>query len=312
MIVAQPTGELAHAFWIDLDQPTEDEVARVRSATGLRVPSRAEVSEIELSSRLGFESSAFYCTTPLVAVEAGEPAVSPAGFVLSERVLITVRFGPLAAFDAVHEAARRGAGVAEGQRCTTAEEAFLRLLEVIVDRYADALEHEGTQCDGLSSNAFRQERSQPGPRLRELLSQIGHVADRTSRIRDALLGLGRVASFVTESNFTGAPKVSHPRLKAIRADLTSLTDYEAHLSSKVQFLLDATLGFVNIEQNEIVKTLTIASVVGVPPVLVAGIYGMNFHAMPELSWPWGYPLALGLIVFSALVPLAWFKWRRWM
>jgi magnesium transporter len=101
-------------------------------------------------------------------------------------------------------------------------------------------------------------------------------------------------------------------MKAIRADIASLTDYEAHLSAKVQFLLDATLGFINIEQNEIVKTLTIASVVGIPPVLVAGIYGMNFRVMPELTWAFGYPLAVGLIVVSALVPLLWFKRRRWM
>jgi len=101
-------------------------------------------------------------------------------------------------------------------------------------------------------------------------------------------------------------------MKAIRADVTSLTDYEAHLSSKVQFLLDATLGFINIEQNDIVKTLTIASVVGVPPVLVAGIYGMNFRVMPELHWALGYPFAIGLIVISALLPLWWFKRRGWM
>ncbi len=102
------------------------------------------------------------------------------------------------------------------------------------------------------------------------------------------------------------------RMKAIRADVASLTDYEAHLSGKVQFLLDATLGFINIEQNEIVKTLTVASVVGIPPVLVAGIYGMNFRQMPELGWRYGYPFAIILIIVSAIIPLAWFKRRGWM
>ena len=101
-------------------------------------------------------------------------------------------------------------------------------------------------------------------------------------------------------------------MKAIRADVTSLTDYQGHLAGKVQFLLDATLGFINIEQNEIVKTLTIASVVGIPPVLVAGIYGMNFRVMPELHWTLGYPFGLALIVLSGLVPLWWFKRRGWM
>jgi magnesium transporter len=115
-----------------------------------------------------------------------------------------------------------------------------------------------------------------------------------------------------ESGHEGAPVVSVTRLKAIRSDVASLTDYEAHLSSKIQFLLDATLGFINIEQNEIVKTLTIASVVGIPPVLIAGIYGMNFKVMPELAWPWGYPFAPALIVVTALLPLIWFKRRGWI
>jgi magnesium transporter len=115
-----------------------------------------------------------------------------------------------------------------------------------------------------------------------------------------------------ESGIEGAPSVSAARMKAIRADVASLTDYQAHLAGKVQFLLDATLGFINIEQNEIVKTLTIASVVGIPPVLVAGIYGMNFRVMPELTWSWGYPMALALIVVSAAIPLVWFKRRGWM
>jgi magnesium transporter len=106
--------------------------------------------------------------------------------------------------------------------------------------------------------------------------------------------------------------VSATRLKAIRADVASLTDYQAHLSAKVQFLLDATLGFINIEQNEIVKTLTIASVVGIPPVLIAGIYGMNFRVMPELHWSFGYPLALALIAVSGLLPVWWFRRRGWM
>jgi magnesium transporter len=115
-----------------------------------------------------------------------------------------------------------------------------------------------------------------------------------------------------ESGIKGTPPVSQARLKAIRSDVASLADYQAHLSGKAQFLLDATLGFINIEQNDIVKILTVASVVGIPPVLVAGIYGMNFHRMPELDWSLGYPMAIGLIVASGALPLAWFKLRRWI
>ena len=118
--------------------------------------------------------------------------------------------------------------------------------------------------------------------------------------------------FVRQSVLPDVLLVSAGRMNGIGADIASLTEYETRLSAKVQFALDATLGFINIEQNEIVKTLTIASVAGIPPVLVAGIYGMNFHKMPELEWSLGYPMALAFIVVTTLLPLLWFKKRGWM
>jgi magnesium transporter len=308
MILAHPNADLAVATWIDLREPTEEELARVRAATGLRIPDQHQISEIESSSRLAFENSAYYVSTPLVAPpDDGQLILTPVGFVLSARVLLTVRFGPLPSFDAAHEAF-------SAQRDGTAEEAFLRIIEIVVDRSADKLERAGAVCDELSRSAFRSGgRILLSGDLRATLSRVGGIADHMSRVRDALLGLGRIAAYVMESGAgEGAPRVNAARLKAIRADIASLTDYEAHLSGKAQFLLDATLGFINIEQNDIVKTLTIASVVGIPPVLVAGIYGMNFRVMPELTWRFGYPLAVGLIVVSALVPLLWFRRRRWM
>jgi magnesium transporter len=307
MIRSWPTEDLATAAWIDLLSPTADEVDRARQATKLRVPAESEISEIESSSRLAFEDGAYRVSTPLVTPRPdGDLELSSVGFVLSPRVLLTVRFAALPSFDAVHESCK-------AQPVRSAEEAFLRILEVVVDRSADKLEHAGAVCDELSRGAFRGGGRDPGSRdLRTALRRVGTVADRTSTIRDALLGIGRIAAFVMESGIEGAPPVSAARMKAIRSDVASLTDYEAHLSGKVQFLLDATLGFINIEQNEIVKTLTIASVVGIPPVLVAGIYGMNFRFMPELSWTWGYPMAIGLVVVSALLPLLWFKRRGWM
>ena len=307
MLLVDANADLASAAWIDLREPTAGELARVQDATGLRIPNQDEISEIEVSSRLAFENGAYSDTTPLVAPsDDGQLGLIPVGFVLSARVLLTIRFGPLPSFDAAHEAFA-------AQQARTAEEAFLRILEIVVDRSADKLERGGAVCDELSRGAFRSSRpSSPSSDLRSTLSRVGGVADHMSRLRDALLGLGRIAAYVMESGVEGAPPVNAARIKAIRADIASLTDYEAHLSGKVQFLLDATLGFINIEQNEIVKTLTIASVVGIPPVLVAGIYGMNFRVMPELTWTLGYPFAVGLILLSALVPLLWFKLRGWM
>jgi magnesium transporter len=307
MILVDGEQDLAAAAWIDLVAPTAEEVERVRAATGLRVPGENEISEIESSSRLAFENGAYYLSAPLVTPgEDGDLGVTPVGFVLSSRVLVTVRFARLLSFDSCHDAF--AAGAAHG-----AEEVFLRILEVVVDRSADKLERAGAECDELSRSAFHSSATGTvSGNLRVALRRVGTVADRTSHIRDGLLGLGRIAAFVMESGIAGAPPVNPARMKAIRADVASLADYEVHLSGKVQFLLDATLGFINIEQNEIVKTLTIASVVGIPPVLVAGIYGMNFRFMPELAWPLGYPMALALIVVTALIPLLWFKRRGWM
>jgi magnesium transporter len=324
MIATHPSGAGASAVWIDLLQPTAEEIARVSAATGLRIPTEDQVSEIESSSRLAFDGGAFYLSAPLMAVDAdGEHELTPVGFVLSSRVLLTIHFVPLAAFDAYRDESA-------AQPPQKADEALLRIFELIVDRAADNLERAGAACDELSRAAFRDGRGRgkgtnkgtgkgraPGTKkiaskLSAALRRIGASAEQISRMRDELLGLGRIGAYLEESGIRGAPPVNPTRLKGIRADIASLADYEAHLSGKLQFLLDATLGFISIEQNEIVKTLTIASVVGIPPVLVAGIYGMNFRVMPELRWALGYPMALALILVSGLVPLWFFKRRGWM
>jgi magnesium transporter len=307
MSIAPSNDDLGAAAWIDLFQPTAEEIARVQGATGLRVPMESQISEIESSSRLAYESGAYYVSMPLVAKESGVSVLAPVGFVLSQRVLLTVRFANLPSFEAA-----KGQNT-EAQQTRSAEEAFLRILEAVVDQSADGLERASGECDELSRSAFRAGgRDSLSVDLRAALRRIGVVAERTSHIRDSLLGLGRVAAYIMDGHVEGAPPVSPGRLKAIRSDVLSLTDHETHLSAKVQLLLDATLGFINIEQNEIVKTLTIASVVGIPPVLVVGIYGMNFRVMPELNWRLGYPMAIGLVIVSALIPLLWFRRRGWM
>jgi magnesium transporter len=176
------------------------------------------------------------------------------------------------------------------------------------------LEHASAELDAVSRHSFHADgvRKKQSNALRQALRKLGQMGDWSSQIRDTLLGLGRMAAFVSETGEAMLDKHQTPRLKAVRADIASLNDYQLHLSGKVQFLLDATLGFINIEQNDIVKTLTIVSVVGVPPVLIAGIYGMNFRVMPELGWHYGYPFALALMVVTGLLPLLWFKWRGWM
>ncbi len=295
------------ASWIDICQASEEERAAVENATGLRVPDKSAISEIETTSRAFTEHHAIYLSTPLPAASRSSEPLTAAGFVLTERVLITVRFTQNPVFDAVYQAC---ANEPQLHAC----DVFLRILEALVDRSADTLEHASAELDAISHNAFHVDgaHKRPSSALRQGLRKLGQLGDWISQIRDTLLGLGRIAAFVCETGAHVLGTDEIPRLKAVRADILSLNDYQLHLSGKVQFLLDATLGFISIEQNDIVKTLTIVSVVGVPPVLVAGVYGMNFQHMPELAWRYGYPGALLLMAVTGTVPLLWFKWRGWM
>jgi len=143
------------------------------------------------------------------------------------------------------------------------------------------------------------------------LRRVGHNGDLASKIRDSLHGLGRIVPYVLSLADWLPPEVK-TRLDITRQDVASLSDYDEHIANKVQLLLDATLGLINVEQNNIIKVLTIVSVVGIPPTLIASMYGMNFKGMPEYDWAWGYPYALAMIALSAVLPLVWFKWRGWI
>ena len=314
MLSARPVGAPAErAIWIDLRDPTPAERAEAEAATKLRLPERADIEEIESSSRVYLEDGALYLSTPmLTGDDCLTNPLTAVGFVLTKSRLVTLRFSSIAAFD---EVVAHSEGKTEP---ANASDLFLRLLEAVVDHSADALEHAGSELEAISRRAFRADVEQTkkhthmSDQLRGALRSLGRLSDGISHLRDSLLGRGRIAAFVHETGRETHLDGATPRLNAIRGDITSLNDYQAHLAGKVQFLLDATLGFINIQQNDIVKTLTVVSVVGVPPVLIAGIYGMNFKVMPELGWHYGYAYALALIVVSALVPLVWLKRRGWM
>ena len=301
------------ATWIDLVNPSEDEIAQAAALFGAPIPTFDELSEIETSSRLRARGVRLFLSTPIITgSDTKTPEIAPLGFLLSPTLLVTVRYAPSKAFDTVINEC--------GQvQDLTAEEAFIRLLEEIVDRQADHLERIGAELEHISRKTFARASSRGGAgplnntALRLILAALGSAGDRLSMTRDGLLGIGRITPFVMERGHACVCEPEHQqRLNAIRSDVTSLDDYESHLSDKTQFLLDAVLGLINVAQNDIFKVLTIVSVVGIPPTLIASMYGMNFVHMPELQWHYGYPYALGLIVVSTLIPLAWFKWRGWM
>ncbi|MDB5360712.1 MAG: magnesium transporter [Rhodospirillales bacterium] len=295
-------------IWIDMCSPTPEEIAFVERATKLPVPNRAALSEIETSSRLSIENDVLFLSTPISFRAGGvRPATTPLGFVLSAHLLITVRFENLPAFAGFKERCFAGHTLH-----ASSSGLFIGLLEAVVDRMADVLEHVGGELDEISQRVFQPADEKSGSTdLQKILQSLGRSGEILSKIRDSLLGIGRIVPFVTGLSGDWMPVEVGPHLKTLRDDIASLNDYDSYLNSKVQFLLDATLGLINIEQNNIMKVLTVVSVVGVPPVLIAGIYGMNFKAIPELDWAWGYPYAIMLMIVSAVIPFIWLKRRRW-
>jgi magnesium transporter len=308
--VAPDSSEsLASAVWVDLVDPSPTETGAFEKAFGLRVPNKDELSEIETTSRLRVEHDALYMTAPLIIATGDEPWIpAPTGFVLSKAVLLTVRFTRSTVFDAM-------------SKQLSAEDfepaqAYVCILEELVDHMADLLEATSRDLDDASHVIFRHDNlrriSRETALLRQLLLQTGRTSERMARINYALVCLDRMAKFTTERGREWVAQNQVSRLQSVSADVASLLQYTEGVVNRIQLLQDAATGIINVAQNEVVKILTIASVAGIPPVLVAGIYGMNFKNMPELNWAWGYPYALALIVITTLIPLIWFKWKDWI
>jgi magnesium transporter len=299
-------------IWVDLLSPSPEEKQFVERLLKVRVPSEESLNEIEASSRLVYDHELLYLSSPAVAVdEFKEAYLTAVGFIIGPRVLVTVRFSAMPIFDHVAQRVTSDDSLENGM-CV-----FTSLLEAMVDRGADVLEHLGITTDKLSRAVFkgglvRSKRPvRSSRRLREALENVGDLADRLAKVRDVLLGVGRVATFAGDVGSQWITPSSKKRLEAVSKDVSSLSDYETRLSDKIQLLLDAVLGFINIQQNDLFKILTIVSVVGVPPTILVGIWGMNFKEMPELNWSFGYPLAWLAVIASGLLPLLWFKRRGW-
>ena len=306
-------ASLSGAIWIDLLDATQDEISQVKQATGMSIPTLAEVSEIESSSRLATRNGSLYLSMPLARMSDEGPGAVSAGFILAPERLVTVRFAPNRIFDTYAEQLPRGS-----KDQGTGAHVFVGLMEAIVDRQADVLEQVASDLDTISHQIFTMGASQEGGRktedriLRQTLAQLGRIGDLISHVRETQVGAARIVPFVSTSSEEWLPKGLKGRLSTLRRDIGSVSDFDTHLNDKLQFLLDATLGFINIAQNNVMKVMAIASVVGIPPVLIAGVYGMNFKNIPEYNWSFGYAWGWGLIVLTTLIPLAVFRWRRWI
>ncbi|WAJ26311.1 magnesium transporter CorA family protein [Antarcticirhabdus aurantiaca] len=298
--------------WVDLHNPTKDEEKAVESMLGIQVPTQLEMAEIEESSRLYEEGGALVMTAVLIENATHKrPARTPVTFVLTKERLITVRYAdpmPFRAFEAKRHKAP--------ESYTTATLLFIALLDSIVERIADLIEVAETAVGDVSTRIFYDEEVKPNAEersanLRNLLILLGRKNRMLAILRESLLSLNRLILFVR----AGASFIkdgANGKLKAVERDIRSLAEYEARVEAEIAYLQDSTLGLINIEQNTIIKVFSIAAVLFLPPTLVGTIYGMNFEHMPELSWRVGYPLALVMMIVSAIIPFWWFKRKGWL
>ena len=311
---AETDAALRNAVWIDLLNPTQEEERRVQDALRLEVPTREEMQEIESSSRLYKEDEALFLTAPfLYGVEDGELNSTAITFVLRNSNLVTVRYATPKAFAVFSARCQRS----PGSLMATPDAVMLHLFEQVVDRIADILERITAEMDRASRSAFRSARAPvkattKDADLKDALITLGQVGEVTSRANETLLGLSRILSFLLAEKATAVRKENQVLVKSLVRDVRSLVEHANFINSKANFLLDAVLGIINVEQNAIIKTFTVAAVALMPPTLIASIYGMNFDAIPELHLSYGYPLALLLMAISALLPIWYFKRKGWL
>lgn len=317
------------AVWIDLLEPTNDEEQALETSLGVDIPTREEMQAIELSSRLYEENGRLFMTATVMShAETNRPQSAAVTFIIGPEKLITLRYSDPVPFNAFRT--RREANL---ERYQTPGQFLGGIVDAVIERIADILEGAATSLDWTSVRVFEADgavepmslptriKSSPGGRARkarqrsyvEVLREIGIVSDRVSRARESLVSFGRMVAFYREMRKeNGTAREAQAHLKTISADLSSLSDHATFLSGKLSFLLDATLGMISNEQNAIIKILSVAALVFLPPTLIAGIYGMNFKNLPELEWPHGYPFALSLMVLSAVLPYFFFKRKGWL
>lgn len=303
-----------NVVWVDLLEPTKQEEQIIEQALGIEAPTREEMQEIEISSRLYREGESLYLTASILYhADTDQPENAAVTFIRSPRALVTLRYADPASFRVFPLRAARAPDLAAAPDLV-----LMGLLETITDRMADVLEHTGLEFDSLSKEVFRKRSigtkgKQKNTDLEEVLIKLGRIEDLNSRCQDTLVSLYRLTSFYSAliAEMKGHKELKQ-RVKSISRDLQSLQDYAKSVAQKGGFLLDASLGLINIEQTAIIKIFSVAAMVFLPPTLIASIYGMNFEIMPELKWDYGYYAALILMVLSAVLPYWYFKRRGWM
>jgi magnesium transporter len=306
----EPTAPLpADAVWVDLRDPTPEEEQLVEKALNIDVPTREEMREIEASNRFYEEDGGLYMTATLVTkLDTDLPERTQVTFILTGSKLVTNRYTDPLPFRRFIAYAARHPAVA-----TSGAVVLAGLLEAVVNRIADVLEKVGGDVDAISSKIFFRSFDASAPLdFRHVLERIGQSGDLVSKASESLVSLTRLLGFVQQSANTQVAQDARVRYRILSRDVLAMSDHSTFLSNKVQFLLDATLGMVSIDQNNVVKIFSVVTVLLLPPSFIAGFFGMNFERLPLLHDTWGVSIGVALMLASAVLPYLYFKRRRWL
>jgi magnesium transporter len=301
----------ADLLWLDLLEPTLEEERRVEAALGVDVPTREEMKEIETSNRLYEDNGALYMTATVAAqLDTDRPVSTAVTFILAGKRLVTNRYIDTKPFQQFIAYAERHPAA-----CQNALSILGGIIEAFTARIADILERAGNDLDGISGSIFaRNGSSTPTSRdLHSMIERIGFNGELNSKARESLVSLGRLLTFVQQSGNVEMSRGERDRFRSISRDVTSLSDHASFLGSKVSFLLEATLGLISVEQNNIIKIFSVAAVMFLPPTLIASVYGMNFHLLPDLPGRYGnFLFSVLLMVGSMGLTYAVFKRKGWL
>ena len=287
-------------YWLDLHDPTPADRARIEQARGVNLPAIGDVREIEATSRFFADDDGLHLRIWFLGQVDGVLTRKPAAFVLSEHCLISMCWGHVDSFEALR------AGRKLGGRHTSPSAVLFKLLELHLDQVADLLESVYEAIDGHWS--CPDDATQVS--LENQLKEICRMEGDRHKVRLALMDLQQVLAGLEREE--AVTKDDAYRFDAIQRDLESLLEHSDFISEKLDFLMNMLVSRLNLIDNRVGKILSVVALVFLPPTLIAAVYGMNFHHMPELDWPWSYPLALLAMLASAVIPYVIFKWKRWL
>jgi len=290
--------------WVDLDAPTDEEKGWITERFGLTIPSDAVDDDLEESARFYEEDNGELHIRSDFLIDDGEtPRNVRVAFILFGNILFSVHAEDLPVFRLLRLRARRIPALIDD-----AKDVLLKLYDADAEYSADALEGIYVTLEAVSARVLRQEVNDQV--AGEVLSAIAKEEDLNGRIRRNVMDTRRAVSFMMRSRMLGAEQFEEAR--QILRDIDSLDSHSTFLFDKINFLMKGTVGFININQNKIIKIFSVASVALLPPTLIASIYGMNFKAMPELAWTLGYPYAIALMIASVAAPFIYFRGKGWL